>query len=192
MSSRGEETNPARDPARSLILPGGKVDADAVRLTIGEVSTDGEEAESEGLCRVTFRLSRELDKRLDKYLTDRIPFMSRTALQRLIDESRHPVTLNVLEEAAGDDQALLDLAGLLWIAEPLRTEGEVLDGVLHRAENCLFTLRSMAIVNRIREVAQETLYAQQAGDHQLVEKLTFEHLDLERIHRHLLSKIAET
>ena len=112
--------------------------------------------------------------------------------QRLVNNPSGELTLETLETAAADDQSLRDLAGLLWIAEPLRAQGEALDGVLHRAENCLFTLRSMAIVNRIREVAQETLYAQQAGDQQLVEKLTFEHLDLERIHRHLLSKITET
>ncbi|MFN0012743.1 MAG: RluA family pseudouridine synthase [Phycisphaerales bacterium] len=36
--------------------------------------------------RVVFTLQRDLDKRLDKYLTDRITFMSRTKLQALIDE----------------------------------------------------------------------------------------------------------
>ncbi len=92
MSSRADATDPIQERARSLILPGGKVDPDAVRLTIGEAASDGEEVETEGLCRVTFRLSRDLDKRLDKYLTDRIPFMSRTALQRLIDEGG--VTVN--------------------------------------------------------------------------------------------------
>ncbi|MDX2114673.1 MAG: RluA family pseudouridine synthase [Planctomycetota bacterium] len=77
---------------RSLILPGGRVDPDAVRLAIGGDEQDAtvDEAddggESEGLCRVTFKLSRDLDKRLDKYLTDRISFMSRSQLQRLIDE----------------------------------------------------------------------------------------------------------
>lgn len=35
--------------------------------------------------RVTFRLTRDLDKRLDKYLVDRISFMSRSKLQALID-----------------------------------------------------------------------------------------------------------
>lgn len=69
-----------------LILPGGKVDPDAVRLVVGS-GDDGEagDAEGEGLCRVTFRLSRDLDKRLDRYLTDRITFMSRNQLQRLIE-----------------------------------------------------------------------------------------------------------
>lgn len=42
--------------------------------------------------RVVFVLQRDLQKRLDKYLTDRIPFMSRTQLQRLIDEGG--VTVN--------------------------------------------------------------------------------------------------
>ena len=83
-----------------LILPGGKVDADAVRVVIGRdrPEIDGEsedsdsDSEAEGLCRVTFKLQRDLDKRLDKYLTDRVPFMSRSQLQRLIDDGG--VTVN--------------------------------------------------------------------------------------------------
>ena len=39
-----------------------------------------------------FKLTRDLRKRLDKYLTDRIPFMSRTQLQRLIENDA--VTVN--------------------------------------------------------------------------------------------------
>jgi 23S rRNA pseudouridine1911/1915/1917 synthase len=35
--------------------------------------------------RVVLRLKRDLDKRLDRYLVDRIPFMSRAQLQRLIE-----------------------------------------------------------------------------------------------------------
>jgi hypothetical protein len=77
------------------------------------------------------------------------------------------------------------------MTEPPRAAGEVIDEVLHKAENCLFSLRSMAISNRIREVSQETIYAQQSGNSELVEKLTFEHLELEKIHRQLLTKIAE-
>lgn len=36
--------------------------------------------------KVTFKLKRDLDKRLDKYLVDRITFMSRAKLQALIDD----------------------------------------------------------------------------------------------------------
>ncbi len=70
--------------AEGFILPGGKVDAAALERAIksaGEAGVDDAE-----LRRVTFTLQRDLNKRLDKYLTDRITFMSRNQLQRLIDE----------------------------------------------------------------------------------------------------------
>ncbi|MCA9310682.1 MAG: RluA family pseudouridine synthase [Phycisphaerales bacterium] len=64
----------------SLIGPGGKVDPDAVRM-----AAELGEGDDEGLRRVAFKLTRDLNKRLDKYLVDRIAFMSRNQLQRLID-----------------------------------------------------------------------------------------------------------
>ncbi len=54
-------------------------------MWVGEQSGEGENDEGEGLCRVAFKLTRDLNKRLDKYLTDRITFMSRTQLQGLIE-----------------------------------------------------------------------------------------------------------
>ncbi len=69
--------DPSDDDGASLIGPGGKVDPDAVRI-----AADGDD---DALQRVRFTLTRDLNKRLDKYLTDRIAFMSRNQLQRLID-----------------------------------------------------------------------------------------------------------
>jgi len=66
-----------------LIARGGKVDADALRAA---TEATGEGDEDTELRRVTFHLQRDLDKRLDRYLTDRIAFMSRTQLQRVIRE----------------------------------------------------------------------------------------------------------
>lgn len=66
---------------RSLLLPGGKIDPDAVRR-IAEESGDNDDAE---LRRVTLTLKRDLGSRLDKYLTSRITFLSRNQLQRLIE-----------------------------------------------------------------------------------------------------------
>lgn len=74
-SSEGE--TPSRP---SLIGPDGKVDPDAVR-----VAAELGEGDDEGLRRVSFKLSRDLNKRLDRYLVDRIAFMSRNQLQRLIE-----------------------------------------------------------------------------------------------------------
>ncbi len=76
----------AGDVARAsgLILPGGKVSAEALARAAQQAGESGDEDEELG--RVVFTLQRDLKKRLDKYLTDRIGFMSRNQLQRLIDE----------------------------------------------------------------------------------------------------------
>ena len=102
------------------------------------------------------------------------------------------VSLEQILELVGEDEIAHDFVPVLMMAEPQREDGEVIDDVLHKAENCVFTLRSMAIVNRIREVAQETIHAQQTGNQALVERLTYEHLDLEKTHRILLTKISES
>jgi 23S rRNA pseudouridine1911/1915/1917 synthase len=83
------------DVARTsgLILPGGKVDAEAIRRALAEAEASGADADDDTALRtVTFTLQRDLNKRLDKYLTDRITFMSRNQLQKLIAEGG--VTVN--------------------------------------------------------------------------------------------------
>jgi len=79
-----------------LLLPGGKVDPDAIRRAIERAreraATDEDADEDERLPRVTFTLQRDLNSRLDIYLTSRITFMSRTQLQRLIESGG--VTVN--------------------------------------------------------------------------------------------------
>ena len=72
---------------------GGKVDADAIVALAQRARELGLEADDDQELRtVRFELKHDLDKRLDKYLTDRISFLSRTQLQRLIDEGG--VTVN--------------------------------------------------------------------------------------------------
>jgi hypothetical protein len=60
------------------------------------------------------------------------------------------------------------------------------------AENCVLTLRSMAISNRILEVSHELIAAEQARDSVRLDQLVAEHLDLSKMKQHLLNKIAET
>jgi len=72
----------------SLLAGGGTVDPDLVRTA----AAAGDDENTDRALTVTFRLTRDLRKRLDKYLQDRIPFMSRTQLQRLIAEQA--VTVN--------------------------------------------------------------------------------------------------
>lgn len=69
---------------------GGKVDQNA----LFELYEKSEEAagDDETPVAIRFELQRDLKKRLDKYLVDRIPFLSRTSLQELIHEQA--VTVN--------------------------------------------------------------------------------------------------
>ena len=88
----------------ALLTGGGAVDPDLVRAAasagvIGASSAveggggdDLDPDNTEAALTVHFKLTRDLQKRLDKYLQDRIPFMSRTQLQRLIKEEA--VTVN--------------------------------------------------------------------------------------------------
>jgi 23S rRNA pseudouridine1911/1915/1917 synthase len=65
-----------------LIASGGKVD----RERLFALYEQNEVGDDETPVTVRFELNRDLNKRLDKYLVDRIPFLSRTSLQRLIRE----------------------------------------------------------------------------------------------------------
>ncbi len=85
MARDPDQTHDASEP--HLIGPGGKVDREAVFALY-----ETQEGEDETPVTVRFTLSRDLDKRLDRYLVDRIPFISRTSLQRLIREEA--VTVN--------------------------------------------------------------------------------------------------
>jgi len=98
---------------------------------------------------------------------------------------------NVLEHV-GDDEFFNDLVPVLLMTEPKRAEGEAIDEVFHRAENCILTLRSMAIQNRILEVQRELIEAEQAGNPTLVNHLVAEHLDLSKMKQSLLNKISVT
>lgn len=65
-----------------FILPGGKVDGDAVRQAYIDARQQGDD---DFVVRVSFEMMRDVKDRLDRYLTSRITFMSRNQLQTLID-----------------------------------------------------------------------------------------------------------
>ena len=102
------------------------------------------------------------------------------------------VTLEKLTEMTGDDEVLHDFLPILMMTEPHREEGEAVDDVLHLAENCVLTLRSMAISNRILEVSHELIAAEQSKDIARTNDLVAEHLELSKMKQHLLGKISET
>lgn len=106
-------------------------------------------------------------------------------------ERGEKVTLDSLLELVGDDETASDLVPVLLMSEPFREEGEAIDGVLHDAENCVFTLRSMAISNRILDISQELLYAEQSGNDELLNSLVVEQMELAQMKRELQRRIAE-
>lgn len=85
MSEPGPERDGAQDETQhgAFILPGGKVDGEAIRRAYLDAREQGDD---EFLARVRFTLARDLKDRLDRYLTTRITFMSRNKLQELIDQ----------------------------------------------------------------------------------------------------------
>lgn len=86
----GRDESSSGSNLEGLIDPGGKVDRDAL-FALYEKSEQAA-GDDESPITVRFELLRDLDKRLDKYLVDRIPFLSRTSLQTLIREQA--VTVN--------------------------------------------------------------------------------------------------
>jgi len=89
-----------------LVAPGGKVDRDAL-LARHERIAEGDLDEDAATARFVVGVS--ISKRLDRYLTDRIPFLSRTSLQRLIGEGAVTVGGRVAKAStrlrAGDEVA---------------------------------------------------------------------------------------
>jgi 23S rRNA pseudouridine1911/1915/1917 synthase len=73
-----------------LINSSGTVDRDALFALYEQAEQAAGDDETPAT--VCFELNRDLEKRLDKYLVDRIPFLSRTSLQSLIREKA--VTVN--------------------------------------------------------------------------------------------------
>ncbi|MEM9166069.1 MAG: RluA family pseudouridine synthase [Planctomycetota bacterium] len=77
----GAEADAPIIDADCLVQPGGKVDPDRLREAIESARAGGG-----AMPRVQFTLQRDLNEpRLDKYLTSRVTFLSRSQLQTLID-----------------------------------------------------------------------------------------------------------
>ena len=76
------------DRTTALLGAGGTVDRDALFAIYEENAAKDDESP----VTVEFELLKDLEKRLDRYLVDRVPFLSRTQIQRLIEEEA--ITVN--------------------------------------------------------------------------------------------------
>ncbi len=76
------QSSSVSNDANAFILPGGKIDGDAVRQAYINARQQGDDG---FVVRVPLEMMRDVKDRLDRYLTSRITFMSRNQLQTLID-----------------------------------------------------------------------------------------------------------
>jgi len=89
-----------------------------------------------------------------------------------------------------DDAAASDFVSVLLMSEPAREADEAIDEVLRDAENCVATLRSMAISGRILEISQELVFAEQSGDFALRDRLVGEQIELARMKRDMEKRVV--
>lgn len=108
-----------------------------------------------------------------------------------IEREGAEISLETLLNLVGDDETAQDFVPVLLMSEFLRENGEAIDDVLRDAESCVATLRAMAISNRILDISQELIAAEQTGNTELLNHLVTEQIELARMKRELQSKIAE-
>ncbi len=108
-----------------------------------------------------------------------------------ISQAGREISPETLMEYIGDDESSIDLAHELLQGKPRRQPDDAIDEVLTQAENCVFSLRNMAIANRITDISREASLAEQSGDAELFNRLTYEQLELEKIRRELQRQITD-
>ncbi|GIW73906.1 MAG: hypothetical protein KatS3mg103_0428 [Phycisphaerales bacterium] len=79
--SSAQRPGPCPEGLPPLIDAGGKIDPAALQQAIDRLGPDDPRART-----VRLVLQRDVNDRLDRYLTSRIPFMSRSQIQRMLDE----------------------------------------------------------------------------------------------------------
>ncbi|MCC5787838.1 MAG: RluA family pseudouridine synthase [Phycisphaerales bacterium] len=142
---------PGPGPTPDLILPGGQVDQEAVRKA-------WEESDADDPIRVRFELQRDRGSRLDKYLTQRIGFMSRTQVQRLIDEGA--AFVNGVASRASTKLRIGDVVDILLPPPPgkhIRPEEMALDVLFEDAHLIVLNKRPDVIVHPARGELMGTL-----------------------------------
>lgn len=109
----------------------------------------------------------------------------------VIHQNGLDVTNQNLLELTEDDATASDFVPVLLMSEPAREADEAIDEVLVEAENCVAALRAMAISNRILDISQELIIAEQNNDEQLRDALVNEQIKLARMKRNLENRNFE-
>ncbi|MBA2493928.1 MAG: DNA primase [Acidobacteria bacterium] len=108
-----------------------------------------------------------------------------------VTEKGLEVSNESLLELTSEDVAATDFVPVLLMSEPAREEDEAIDKVLEKAEQQVIALRKLAINERILEVSQKMLFAQENGDFELRNQLSCTQIELEKVKRDLEKRSVE-
>jgi hypothetical protein len=106
------------------------------------------------------------------------------ALLQIQQNGNKPKAENLLD-LVSDDAIAEDLLPILLMSESPREEGEAIDDILLVAEKCVIALRLMALSTRILGVSNRLMAAQQEGNESLINHLSIEQIELEKLKREL-------
>lgn len=102
-----------------------------------------------------------------------------------IQQNGIELTAESLTNLVADDPIAEDLLPILLMSEHGRDEGEAIDDILLVAEKCVIALRLMALSTRIIGVSNQLMVAQQEGNDSLINHLSYEQIELEKLKREL-------
>ncbi len=173
---------------------GGKFETDAIRQHVARATQAKMTVAEHRLLELLIHDS-ELRKELIPQIenTDYEMLATATVFEALIELEMEglPVDRENLLDRTGDEVVAADFIPVIMMSEEPREQGEALDEILTEAENCLATLRSMAISKRILIISQELAVAEQNNDSESLARLVNEQIELARMKRELQTKITE-
>ncbi len=105
-----------------------------------------------------------------------------------IHAEKQAIEPETLMNHIGDDELMLDVAHKLLQTTPKRRPDEAVDDVYLEATKQVYTVRGLAIENRIREISRELRLAEQDGDSTRITDLVKEQIELQRIHWDVTNK----
>lgn len=138
----------------------------------------------------------------DKLREEMLPLIEETDYERLasvsifealfrLKKADLDITPENLQTETKDDASSENFISSLFTGNALRKEGETIDDLLIKAENCLAALRSMAISERILTISRELKIAEKKSNSDAIARLVNEQIELTRMKRELGARISE-
>ncbi|MFT5423517.1 MAG: 23S rRNA pseudouridine1911/1915/1917 synthase [Phycisphaerales bacterium] len=154
----GPADTPDQQELLTFILPGGKVDPAAIRayFDANPSTAEGGDPDVDDRPAIRFELQRDHQTRLDKYLTSRITFMSRTQIQSLIEDG-----FATVNGKAAKPSTKLRLGDAIEIRPPRPHSGEVVPEEIPLV--VLFEDRHLIVLNKDPDIIVHPARTENSG-----------------------------